>query len=88
MQATAVKPPATADAVPVATVSLCSCPGSRRCTCMSIRPGHTTQPRGTSTTVAPSAGRSRPTAAIAIAVDQHVEVAVEPVGRVDHAGRP
>ena len=44
MQATAVKPPATADAAPVAIVSLCSCPGSRRCTCMSMRPGVTTQP--------------------------------------------
>ena len=32
MHATAVKPPATADAVPVAIVSLCSWPGSRRCT--------------------------------------------------------
>ena len=39
MHATAVNPPATADAVPVATVSLCSCPGSRRCTCMSMKPG-------------------------------------------------
>ncbi len=39
MHATAVKPPATADAAPVATVSLCSCPGSRRWTWMSIRPG-------------------------------------------------
>src|SRR5688572_1387712 len=64
MQATAVNPPATADAVPVATVSLCSWPGSRRCTCMSIRPGHTTRPAGISTTVAPSAGMSRPTRAI------------------------
>ena len=32
IHATAVNPPATADAVPVATVSLCSWPGSRRCT--------------------------------------------------------
>src|SRR5215470_5656268 len=63
MQATAVNPPATAAAVPVATVSLCSCPGSRRCTCMSIRPGHTIRPLGISTTVTPSAGRSRPTRA-------------------------
>src|SRR5262249_61805994 len=39
MHAPAVNPPATAAAVPVATVSLCSCPGSRRWTCMSIRPG-------------------------------------------------
>src|SRR6185369_8275010 len=62
MQATAVKPPATAAAVPVATVSLCSCPGSRRCTCMSIRPGQTTRPAGTSTSLtSASTSRSRPT---------------------------
>src|SRR5712691_5279461 len=58
MQATAVNPPATAEATPVATVSLCSCPGSRRCTCMSIRPGHTTNPAGTSITCAPFTGMS------------------------------
>src|SRR4029450_11297896 len=46
MHATAVNPPATAAAVPVATVSLCSCPGSRRWTCMSMRPGATTTPHG------------------------------------------
>src|SRR4029077_10750837 len=40
----------TADLVPVAMVSLCSCPGSRRCTCMSMRPGHSTRPEATSTT--------------------------------------
>ncbi len=45
-----------ADAYPVATVSLCSCPGSRRCTWMSIRPGTTSQPGFTLTTSAPSAG--------------------------------
>src|SRR5688572_106041 len=64
MQATAVNPPATAAAVPVATVSLCSCPGSRRWTCMSMNPGQMTRPAGTSSTSAPSAGRSRPTRAI------------------------
>ncbi len=61
MQATAVKPPATADAAPVAIVSLCSWPGSRRCTCMSIRPGVTSSP-ATSTTCADPTGRSAPTA--------------------------
>ena len=59
MHATAVKPPATAAAVPVATVSLCSCPGSRRWTCMSISPGHTMSPLGMSTTAeSASTGRS------------------------------
>src|SRR5436309_2518254 len=65
MQATAVKPPATAAAVPVATVSLCSWPGSRRCTCMSMSPGTITKPFGISTTVVPvSTVRSFPTFAI------------------------
>src|SRR5687767_11571829 len=64
MQATPVKPPATAAAAPVATVSLCSWPGSRRWTCMSTSPGTRTRPAGISTTVAPSAGISRPTRAI------------------------
>src|SRR3989442_1666961 len=64
MQATAEKPPATAALVPVATVSLCSCPGSRRCTCMSMNPGQTTSPLGISTTSAPSTGRSRATRSI------------------------
>ena len=63
MQATAVNPPATAAAAPVAIVSLCSCPGSRRCTCMSMRPGVITVPAGSAITVAPSTGRSLPTAA-------------------------
>src|SRR5438093_5112250 len=62
MQATAVNPPATAAAVPVATVSLCSWPGSRKWTCMSMNPGHTTKRSEISTTVVPaSTGRSRPT---------------------------
>ena len=42
---TAVKPPATAARAPVATVSLYSCPGSRRCTCRSMNPGVTHLPR-------------------------------------------
>src|SRR5271169_6728082 len=65
MHATAVNPPATAAAVPVATVSLCSCPGSRRWTCISISPGQITRPRDISTTAASaSATRLFPTRAI------------------------
>ena len=45
MAQTEVNPPAAAAAVPVAIVSLCECPGSRRCTCRSIKPGATMQPR-------------------------------------------
>ena len=43
MAATAVKPPAAAAWVPVRMVSLYSSPGSRRWTCMSMRPGVTTR---------------------------------------------
>ena len=53
IQATAVKPPATAAAQPLAMVSLLSPPGSRRCTCASTSPGRTIFPfssrTGTST---------------------------------------
>ena len=44
MQTTEVKPPRAAAAVPVAMVSLAAWPGSRKCTCKSIKPGHTTSP--------------------------------------------
>src|SRR5262245_23217217 len=61
MHATAVKPPPTAAAVPVATVSWCSCPGSRNWTCISMSPGQSTRSGGIATTVTPeSTGRSRP----------------------------
>src|SRR6185295_11658685 len=59
IQATAVNPPTTADRVPVAIVSLCSWPGSRRWTCMSIKPGQITSPDGTSTTTVSRSGGGR-----------------------------
>ncbi len=52
MQHTLVNPPETAAAVPVAMVSLCSCPGSRRCTCGSISPGVTMHPAASITRAA------------------------------------
>ena len=55
MQQTAVNPPAFAAAVPAVMVSLYSYPGSRRCTCMSMRPGTTNFPAA-SMTWAPSDG--------------------------------
>ena len=45
MAPTEVNPPAAAAAVPLAMLSLCACPGSRRCTCRSMKPGATTNPR-------------------------------------------
>src|SRR5271157_3061513 len=44
MAQTEVNPPAAAAAVPVALVSLWACPGSRRCTCRSMKPGATMHP--------------------------------------------
>ena len=44
MQQMVVKPPAAAARAPVSMVSACSMPGSRRCTCMSMKPGATMQP--------------------------------------------
>ena len=49
MQQTEVNPPAFAAAVPVAIVSLYSNPGSRRCTCMSMRPGTMSLPAASMT---------------------------------------
>lgn len=40
----AVTPPSAAAAVPVARSSLCSAPGSRKCTWVSITPGRTVSP--------------------------------------------
>src|SRR5207245_9589184 len=45
MQTTVVNPPAAAARAPESIVSLWLNPGSRRCTCMSIRPGATINPR-------------------------------------------
>src|SRR5271157_1405883 len=49
MQQTAVKPPRAAASVPVSMVSEFSCPGSRRCTCMSMKPGATIKPEASNT---------------------------------------
>ena len=85
MHATAVNPPATADAVPVAIVSLCSWPGSRRCTWMSMSPGATIQP-GLHVEHLGAVGRQRlADARDAAVLDQDVELAVTPVRGVDHA---
>src|SRR5271157_1351558 len=44
MQQMEVKPPAAAAREPLSMVSACSKPGSRRCTCMSMKPGATIMP--------------------------------------------
>ena len=60
-----VVPPATAAAVPVSQSSEVTVPpkGMSRCVCPSMKPGISSAP-DTSTTSAPSVGRSTPTAAI------------------------
>src|SRR5712664_2584035 len=49
MQQTAVNPPRAAARVPVSMVSEDSCPGSRRCTWTSIKPGATIRPLASKT---------------------------------------
>ena len=85
MHATAVKPPAAAARVPLAMVSLYSKPGSRRCTCMSMKPGHTTLP--VASTVSAPAGGFRPLAHLVDAAvdDPDVLDRVGAAGRIDHA---
>src|SRR5579863_7634542 len=58
-----VNPPAAAARAPVSMVSACSKPGSRRCTCMSMKPGATTIPVA-SKTCAPWQERSGATPAL------------------------
>src|SRR5436309_4045956 len=49
MQQIVVKPPAAAARAPLSIVSACSIPGSRRCTCMSMKPGATISPDASNT---------------------------------------
>src|SRR5260221_8534260 len=59
MQQIEVNPPAAAARAPVSMVSACSIPGSRRCTCMSMKPGATTRPDASNTS-APANSRPAP----------------------------
>ena len=82
---TAVKPPAAAARVPVAIVSLSSRPGSRRCVCRSMKPGHTTRPLASTTLGAARLQPAAPTSRDDAVLDQHVERRVEPLRGVDDA---
>ena len=87
MQHTAVKPPAAAARVPVATVSLYSKPGSRRCTWMSMKPGHTTLPLASTAGMSGTAAEVRTDALHEAVADQHVLDGVDPVGGIDARAR-
>src|ERR1700730_5185198 len=63
IEQTAVNPPRAAVLVPVSMVSEFSCPGSRRWTCMSMKPGATTRPVASNTS-APFAQEISPGAAV------------------------
>ena len=63
MHATAANPPAAAARVPLAIVSLYSCPGSRRWTWMSMKPGATTRPSASIVSVPAGASSRGPTRA-------------------------
>ncbi|MNC07245.1 hypothetical protein D3C75_547870 [compost metagenome] len=56
MQAIVVKPPFAAERAPVSMVSLCSKPGSRRCTCISISPGISSLP--SASIISPASSRA------------------------------
>src|SRR5215467_9824890 len=49
MQQIDVNPPAAAARLPLSIFSACSNPGSRRCTCMSMKPGATIMPLASNT---------------------------------------
>ena len=84
MHATDVTPPARAAAVPVAMVSSSSRPGSRRWTCMSIRPGQTIMPGRVDGAVGLDV-RLGADAEDAVAADPEVGDLVDVLGRVDDA---
>ena len=67
-----MNPPAAAARDPLSMVSACSKPGSRRCTCMSMKPGATIMPRGVEHLGAPATTRFGADAGDAAVHDQHV----------------
>ena len=85
MHATAVKPPAAAARVPLAMVSLYSKPGSRRCTWMSMKPGHTTLPAASTVSVARGGLESLAHLVDAAVGDPDVLHRVDAAGRIHHA---
>src|SRR5438552_13962436 len=64
MATTAVNPPRAAARAPVSTVSACSIPGSRKCTCKSTNPGAMTQPPASTTCARGPASTDSATSAI------------------------
>ena len=85
---TAQKPPAAAARVPVSRSSLCSWPGTRRCTWGSTKAGSTWRP-SPSMTSAPSGTSALPAGASSASRavdDDEVEGAVDPLARVEDAG--
>ena len=84
MQQMEVKPPAAAAREPLSMVSACSKPGSRRWTCMSMKPGATTRPVGVE---GDGAGGVKVVADAddQAVLDEHVGDLVAARGRIDHA---
>ena len=85
---TAQKPPAAAARVPVSRSSLCSWPGTRRCTWGSTKAGRTWRPSPSMTsapsgTVGAAGGRELDQPAVD---DDEVEGAVDPLAGVEDAG--
>ena len=85
MQQMEVKPPAAAAREPVSMVSACSMPGSRRCTCMSMKPGATISPVASNIFRAGESRDRRPMPAMRPSSMRHVGARVEARGRIDDA---
>ena len=77
-----MKPPASAAAVPVAIVSSSSRPGSRRWTCMSIRPGRDDLARGVDDRILPV--RRHVVGGDAPVADQQIRDPIHLLARIDH----
>ena len=85
---TATKPPAAAARVPESRSSLCSWPGTRRCTCGSTKPGNRWRPSPSSTS-APSGASSAPGAPSSAITPPRTSTscgASIPLARVEHVG--
>ena len=85
---TATKPPAAAARVPESRSSLCSCPGVRRCTCGSTKPGNRWRPSPSSTSAPCGACERAGRAELGdlAAADEHVVGRVDAGARVEHVG--
>ena len=85
MQTTEVNPPRAAAAVPVAMFSLAVWPGSRKCTCKSIRPGQTIFPSHRNFSMSVGRGKVFADGGNFAIQDQNIRDGIEMIGGINHA---